>query len=537
MRQIPIPFNIELLLLTSKDIQNIPEVEVPDVFIPSTSEFHPSGLFSTDIFGQPGSPERLQMWGHLNLVIPIIHPVVFTTLIALKKIYRDLMAGTVYAVWDEVEGMFVKSNPIDGETGYDFFIKHMDKIKHPQLKGERAEYVNLLNKYNKKNKFDKLMCLPAGYREYVVGADGRPKENEINNFYRKIMSLANIIPARVIDLKSLDSNRYALQLAVVELYMHINGMLKGKKKLIAGGWASRSVMNGTRNVIVAMSGVPERLGDKSIMKMNDIGVGVYQFSKNTLPVFIHSIKNIVTEFMFPDTNGVAVVVDKKTNKRMEIIVDNKTVSGWTSMEGLEDLVNKFSHEDIHNEPVLIDGNPVALLAVSDANEYKIINDIDDIPDNIKMSVSPITYMELFYIACININEDTPGFLSRYPVAAQGGTFPGKVFLQSTVTSKRMVQLDNMFQPSDVVGINFPVRGSPSVNAMTPHYSKLARAGADFDGDQSSLNTLQTNESISEVNNLLNTTSYYITPDGDLVHSAAIPPLEYVVGFMTRGMKS
>ena len=43
------------------------EVKVSNYFIPNTSENHPEGLVSNEIFGDPGTPDRKTRWGYIEL--------------------------------------------------------------------------------------------------------------------------------------------------------------------------------------------------------------------------------------------------------------------------------------------------------------------------------------------------------------------------------------------------------------------------------------------------------------------------------------
>ena len=49
----------------------------------------------------------------------------------------------------------------------------------------------------------------------------------------------------------------------------------------------------------------------------------------------------------------------------------------------------------------------------------------------------------------------------------------------------------------------------------------------------SLNILYTDESISEVKNMFDNKSYYLTPQGNITYSAKTEPLEYILGHMTN----
>lgn len=84
------PFNITIL-----DPEEFIErkgclpVTVHSMYEPSTSRFHPDGLFSEVIFGQVGTPERLTKRGYIDLHTTIITPHLYKQLLTLKGYYKD----------------------------------------------------------------------------------------------------------------------------------------------------------------------------------------------------------------------------------------------------------------------------------------------------------------------------------------------------------------------------------------------------------------------------------------------------------------
>ena len=57
------------LVNPNKDIEinGWKEVTSTLYFVPSTSELHPEGMFSEEIFGAPGTEDRKTKWGWVNL--------------------------------------------------------------------------------------------------------------------------------------------------------------------------------------------------------------------------------------------------------------------------------------------------------------------------------------------------------------------------------------------------------------------------------------------------------------------------------------
>ena len=86
-------FNLDLLILDDQMAKQMKEVKSLAIFQSSKKEFDPEGLFSVQIFGPIGHEQRSQMPAYIDLKIPILHPLVFRTLISLKAAYLDILEG------------------------------------------------------------------------------------------------------------------------------------------------------------------------------------------------------------------------------------------------------------------------------------------------------------------------------------------------------------------------------------------------------------------------------------------------------------
>ena len=97
------PFNIKVMDVDDF-IQEVGARPVTSLAIhtPSSTEFHPDGLFSEEIFGMIGSEERLKTaFGYIELNTVILAPVIYRHLVKLSAFYEDIMAGKSYAIFDD----------------------------------------------------------------------------------------------------------------------------------------------------------------------------------------------------------------------------------------------------------------------------------------------------------------------------------------------------------------------------------------------------------------------------------------------------
>jgi hypothetical protein len=142
------PFNLDLLILDDRAVRSMSKITTLDIYVGSTKTFHPEGLFSTQIFGQPGTPTRYSQFAYLDLKVPIMHPLIYRTIVQTRSFYEEVMARRAFARWDEELKDLVPSNVVDGRTGYAFFCEYLDRIEFKYNDSDqREERLNLLEKY------------------------------------------------------------------------------------------------------------------------------------------------------------------------------------------------------------------------------------------------------------------------------------------------------------------------------------------------------------------------------------------------------
>lgn len=474
------PFNLELLIPTKESLKMVTPVTVCDILEGSSKNFHPNGLFSIEIFGKVGSEERSTTFSYTDLKVPIFHPVIFKALSDMKALYVGLMSGTSYAVWDEELNDFIKCPPTEGDTGYNYFLSKFESIVFEQRESNKRTFnIDLVEKYKKDGMYDKLLVLPAGLREYFVDETGKPTEDEVNTFYRKVMSLANLAytPLLQHDPASLDSVRFEIQLAVNNLYQYFESMIAGKKKLILGKWASRAIDHGTRNVITSLVNKVESTDSLQAVDTNQTVVGMFQFMKAALPLVQFWIKNGFLANVFPGPNSPAVLVNKKTLRKEMVDISPKTFDDWMTDEGIEKLISKFAIKEIRHKAVVLEDHYVGLL-YRDDRSFCIFQDIGDLPEWAdKNRVKPVTLVELLYASIFREANDIPALTTRYPVAGYGGIYPTIIFLKSTVKGDALKEMVG-FKETGEVARWFPIEGGEFMDSMSPSIEHIARAGAD-----------------------------------------------------------
>lgn len=537
MERSKIPFNISILQLTPDRLEKLRPVKVLDIFDGSSSNFHEDGLFSVLTFGPVGDIRRSHRFSFIDVRVPIFHPIIFRTLVSLKRLYAGILAGTEYVLWNDEINDFVASNAMEGKTGYDYFVKHWEKIKFSDsVSSRREQKTMLIAKYKNRAMTDKIVVIPAGLRDVEVGDDGRPRMDEINNIYSNLIKVSNTISEAAVKNhpEIINLSRWRLQNAFNELYDLLESMIEGKKKLYMSGWASRGIFNGTRNVITAMDTSTSFLGSPGSIKFNNTVVGLFQLMKAILPVSKYLIKNGFLSKVFTSSDAPAKLVNKKTLKSEDVVLPPIYFDRWATDKGIEKVIDSFGDEGLRNKPLEIAGRYVGLIYKGPDGTFRLMQDIDELPvDRDKADVHPLTFCELLYLSgYLNWNR-YPLFVTRYPVTGVGSIYPSLVYVKTTVKSEVRKELsENWTEMTEAhTAYAFPTSGA-YVNSLVPHSTKLGRLGADFDGDTASGNCTYTEESIAEVNELLGMRRLYVGSDGEFISKTSVDTVNLVMHNLT-----
>ena len=334
---------------------------------------------------------------------------------------------------------------------------------------------------------NKIIVMPAALRDIEYNDNGTMSQDEINTSYRKLISLSNSIPSKIIEGSegSLDGIRVLLQSTVNDIYDQIEKLVEGKKKLFMDKFAARRIFNGTRNVATAMDTTSPEINSPAAVKFNDTVVGLYQYLKTILPVARFSIRSDFLSKVFLSVNSPVALVNKDTLKKELVILKPEYYDMWMTDEGIEKIISSFAEPSIRHKPIEINGKYIGLIYKGPDRTFKLFQDIDELPPNLdKKNVTPITLCELLYIAVYKDSSKYPAFVTRYPITGYGSIYPSYVFLKPTVNVEERIPLDDNWNQmtEEYRTYNFPITGEDFINSMSPHSSKMAGLGLDYDGD-------------------------------------------------------
>lgn len=539
MKQIDIPFNIDLLILSKEWLDLIRPVTSLDFYENSTTKnLHSDGLYSVDIFGVPGTDARYTKESYIDIKLEIFHPLIYKCLVAMKSYYADILSGREFAVFDATTGDFIKSNALEGQTGFHFFFSHWKELKYEDTGSEqRQERIKLLEKYKEHAVISKVYVLPAGYRDLEVDDTGRESSDEINNLYSRLIAISNTVSPALLksDIAAYNAQRMSLQNTLNDIYQMAFGVIKGKNNLMMSKWAGRKVFDSTRNVITAMDTTTPYLEDPGTPDFNSTMIGLLQFLKATRPVALHHLKTGFLSECFISPSAPALLVDHRTLKSTRVQVKPAVFDKWMSNEGLEKVINSYKEPSIRDKPIRFEGGYyLGLLYRGKDNTFKLFHGLDELPEGLsKEDCTPVTLTELFYISCYEWANSIPGMITRYPIATDRSVYPSMSFLMSTMQFDKRIPLDHEWKPvPEKTAYKFPIKGSASYDSLSPSVSFLTKLSADFDGDTSSLTAILSVEGQAEIAKLMNSRSFYVGPDGLFTANLSTDTIKYVMQNLT-----
>lgn len=534
------PANITLMERGKKPLNLLLPVESLDMY-DNTGDFHPRGLYSTEIFGRLGDKTRMTNRSYIDMKTTVFHPKYFEDLTGLKKLYGGIMAGTAYAVFDDELNDFVKADILDGSTGYSFFMTHYPKLVFERNRSSRRNLrIDFLERFRGKEDYRYLPVIPAGMRDVEIDENGRTTEDDINPLYRKALRIANTI---VFNEKNLndpinDNSRWQMQSTVNEIYTHILGILKGKRGFLYKKWADRSIVHGTRNVLTGLDPAVKCVGGVGAAGVNDTTFGLLQVMKGTLYKSIFLIKNGPAKQLIDSIPAMVPVVDPKTRLQTLVELDKRELERWGTEEGIEGLINDYAIEANRHEPVMINGTHYLALIYRDKKSFKVIYDVRDLPDHIDANkVRPITWSELLYISVKPLEQEAAVFPTRYPVTGTGSIYASNVRIRTTLRAEPLVELGANWRPlgRKYIYPQMPIMDGKFFDSMSVHISKTEGLNADFDGDKCSANFVYGKEAVKSCQDYLKSKEAFLSPGGSLNYGLSSGPEVNVLKSFTGGL--
>jgi DNA-directed RNA polymerase beta' subunit len=416
------------------------------------------GLFSTTIFGYPGSKERKIIFGYVNLKRKFLHPMMYKLLTSMDKKIADVLAGKRSFV--VTNGELVEDEE-KGKTGVTFFYSVYDKLKFKDTGSyRRNNYLRLLNKLTKDDIFvDKFLVIPAYYRDYNPSKSANDvvkAVDEINDKYAKLIRYAqSISEGEDYDFMGTISEA-SIQSMLYEIYDYFTSSLAGKNGIFHQNALGKSVDYATRSVISAPRFKTERWQDNPI-RFGWTGVPLSQLVVQFYPFFIKYIQDYIIE----REDTLSRFTDEK-GKEIEIPDVREQFS--------EDAIKKYISLYIKS----VESRFTSLkLKDKDGKEHPMPLFKEELGRN-------FTLTDLLYIAAIDVCSDKHIYATRYPIEQYQNIYPSKLRILSTKNTKPQT-LDDLYLPDyPIVYPDYPAEEELFVDSTMMYNGYLKALGGDYD---------------------------------------------------------
>lgn len=524
------PLRIEIMDIDSKIARdNIQEVTSPFIREPSSTNLHPGGLFSEVIFGEIASPARLVTMGYIDLRTKIIHPRLFKTIMRLKGLYKEVIEGKTYAIFDKEEKDFVKAMDTDtnAKTGYSFFLKHLLDIDFRSTSSiTRETKIEVLKKFKDRILISKYLVLPAGMRDINTDAANSTSE-EINKLYSGLFRLTRAMPASGSDNTVYDGVRMAIQNRAIMIYEYIKNITDGKKGFFQKKYGARALALGTRNVISAADTNSVTPNHPQAIKSNETMMPLFQAMKAFQPLVTYHLRTLFLNMILEEGASQVSVIDPKTGTLSYVDISISEKDKFMTTEGLINLINSYRETSTRHDPVMIKDSTDKLYYLfqiyRDGNDAYLIRSASDLRMLLQhkgkayneKNLAPLTKSEMFYMATYEAIKGKHCMVTRYPITGAGSVYPSKVHLISTTNSELVTFKLAANDEVQYTYPHFPVKGSVSIDSTVLHPAQLRNLGGDFDGDTVSVSGVLSEEANDELNNYLRSPVSVVGANGTL----------------------
>jgi hypothetical protein len=351
------PFNVKLLDVNAYIRSNrVAQVTSLSIHEPSSRTYAPTGLFSEQIFGPIGSPDRMVTFGYVQLNTKILQPLIYKNVVKLGALYEDILSGNAHAVFDRTTMNFVRVGDPDSHedagTGYTFFMSHFNEIEFERNDSRiRSDRIDIIEKYRDIVFCDKLLVLPAGLRD-LEEDQGNITTDDINKLYQTLLSYSFSLPPGA-SSSIYDGVRFKIQQKAVEIYNYIENILTGKRGFIQGAWGQRRIALGTRNVITAATYATLTPNDPQAIQPDETKLGLFQTMKAIQPIVVHHVRTKFFDPVFGQDSNTLALTNPETFELEYREISNQELNRFDTTAAIESWISKFRNVDIRFNPVAI----------------------------------------------------------------------------------------------------------------------------------------------------------------------------------------
>ena len=481
---------------------------------------HPEGLFSTQIFGMTPK-DRKETFAYIDLGHIFFHPHIYKI---IKRFFRNvekIVDGSSFYTINS-EGHLVLSDEIHGETGVQFLYDNWEKIKWEYTDSPaRNERIDVVMKSKKAEVFmSKLIVIPPFYRD-VTSSSGGGKVPEINNFYVNAIRLASILKENDVFNFNLYSSQAAIQNLIVDCYDYFKEKLQSKNGLLRKYLMGKNVDLCTRTVITATSFHANKPEDMQV-NFRYTGIPIAQVLSLAHPFVMNWVKGFFERELMNDSQK--NLIDTKTGKVISLVEMENPELVFTDKFLKKKMDSYIKDPDTRFKPIEIplkNGKTSYLIFHGTRYDMKNKDELATIA-NRKM-----TWTDVFYMACEDIIKDKHVIVTRYPLIDQYGLFVSRIRVLSTSKTIPMQVGEKVYPFYPDIDLNLPDSKVPTLFIDSVRFSNSYLPGldGDYDGDQTTMKIMWSQEANDECERVMNRPSFFVRMDGSLVRFVEIEAIQ------------
>ena len=493
------------------DINHLQEVTSPILFqrgdIP-----HPNGLVSNEIFGVTVK-SRKNTFAYIDLQGYFFHPHVYK---AIRRMFRNvekIISGEQKYSLNK-DGILTLDP--EGETGIEFLYDNWEKInwaKSDKAVGMRNERVDLLNNFKKNEVFMRyLIVIPPFYRDIKTSSSGG-ETGDLNRYYCNALRYAALIKDRDMFSFQFYQTNFNMQNLLVSIYDYFKTKLEKKTGMLRKYLLGKNVDFCTRTVITGVTFHADKPSDM-LIDFRHAGIPIAQVCSLCYPFIVKWVKDFFDKNVFSVKESM-LVYDPLLDKGVDVKLDRPEAlftDKWISK-----MIDTFiSDPDSRFNKIK--------LPIKDAKRVHYMGfvgkkfDATNKSEISNIGYRPLTWTDILFQACVDVTQDKHCMVTRYPLLDDFGIFIARIRVLSTTQTMPVMINGKVYKWYPVIDFDIPEEklATKFIDSVQFSNSYLPGLDGDYDGDQTTIKILFTQEANEECETVMNSNSYFINTTGKLI---------------------
>lgn len=481
---------------------------------------HPDGLISNRIFGTTVK-SRKSTFAYIDLHGYFFHPHVYK---AIKRMFRNIekiISGEQSCIINKDGIIEINEN---GESGIEFIYNNWEKINWLKNSdsGMRNERIDLLKNYKKNEVFVKyLIVIPPFYRDIKSTSSGG-ETGELNKFYANALRYASLLKDRDMFSFQLYQTNANMQNLLVDVYDYFKSKLEKKTGMLRKYLLGKNVDYCTRTVITAPrfhANTPKDM----LTTFRYTSIPISQICSLCHPFIIRWIKDFFDRNIFAYKYNY-MGYDPIADKYIEYELDNpesKFTDKWIKKmidTYIKDPESRFNTIEI----------PIKNSKKKHYMRFtgKRLN-VDSKEEVSELGYRNATWTDILYMACEDVVKDKHCVITRYPLLDEFGLFISRIRTVSTTMTEPVMINGKIYKWYPVIDFDTPKEkmATKFIDSVQFSNSYLPGLDGDYDGDQTTVKILFTQEANEECERVMNSKQFFINATGSLIRKIELEAIQ------------